>query len=262
MADRVRCVLLLTRGLASLVWSQKIADIISRSPDLEGKILELVQFYHNPVWTGKLGQAGYPIKEYAGSLSLYGSDFESIKLVCSAISKETEALKEGSEDFATLWMVGYDEVKINKVPKDSSKPMAKFMGLIMRAPALTVEQFHKYWSEPHAALFCSQPLVHQKVLKYTQNHSKPEWKEDLAKAGLNMAKLEGIVEIYFETLEDLEALFTSTEHVESMMPDEAKFADLEESGILVGTEISETLFPQGPNEVPVATCAGHKLGSG
>ncbi|BFI32390.1 hypothetical protein MPTK2_4g05500 [Marchantia polymorpha subsp. ruderalis] len=281
MADRVRCLLFLTGGLASLDWSQKIADIISRSPGLEGKILEIVQsiynfssdgksrirrekqaeFYNNRVWTGKLVEAGYPTKDYAGSLSFYGTDFESIKLVSSAISKEIQTLKEGSEDSVALWMVGIDEVKINKVPTDLFRPMAKFMGLIIRNPALTVEQFHKHWSEPHAALFCSKPLVQQKVVNYKQYHSKPEWKEELAKAGLNMSKVEGIVEIYFETLEDLEAIFTSMEHVESMMPDEAIFVHLEESGILVGNEMSESLSSQGPNEPPVAPFAGLDLGS-
>ncbi|KAL3687126.1 hypothetical protein R1sor_013435 [Riccia sorocarpa] len=71
-------------------------------------------------------------------------------------------------------------------------------------------------------------------------HSSPEWTKDFVQLGLSMADFEGVVEIWFDSVEDLEALYCSPEHVAEMMPDEAMFVNLERSGVMMGYDSVET----------------------
>ncbi|KAL2629109.1 hypothetical protein R1flu_013795 [Riccia fluitans] len=236
MANQARLVLLQPEGMTTgFDWIGKLTDALSRLPSVREKITQIVDFQRNDVWCKTFGEVGYPLKPFTGALSIYSSDVESLKELISTILSENEIT-----DSLPVWLVGYDETKMTNPPKDPSKPLAKFMGLIIRNPNLTTPEFHSHWSGPHAALFCSKPLPQQKVVIYTQFHSSPEWTKDFAQLGLNVAEYEGIVELWFDTLEDMVAVFASPEHIEAMMPDEAIFVNLEKSGVMIGCETVET----------------------
>ncbi|KAL3683802.1 hypothetical protein R1sor_001824 [Riccia sorocarpa] len=236
MANQARLILLQPEGKTSQFdWIGKLTDAISRLPSVREKITQIVEFQRNAGWGKKLVEMGYPLNPFTGALSIYSSDVEGLKELISTILKENEV-----KDSAPVWLVGNDEKKITKTPKDPSKPLVKLMGLIVRNPNLTIPQFHSHWSGPHAALFCSKPLTQERVVIYKQFHSSPEWTKDFAQLGLSIAEFEGVVEVWFETVEDLEALFCNPEHVEEMMPDETIFINSEGSGVMIGSDSVET----------------------
>ncbi|KAL3687131.1 hypothetical protein R1sor_013440 [Riccia sorocarpa] len=229
MANQARLILLQPEGKTSdFDWIGKLTDAVSRSG--REKITQIVE--RNVEWGRKLG---YRLKPFTAALSIYSSDVEGLKELISTILKGNEV-----KDSRPVWLVGKDENKITKTPKDPSKPLAKFMGLLVRNPNLTIPQFHSHWSGPHAALFCSQPLSQEKVVIYNQFHCNPEWSKDFVQLGLSIAEFEGVVEICFDSVEDMEALFCSPNHVENVRPDEVRVLNLKKSGVLIGSDSDVT----------------------
>ncbi|KAL3687128.1 hypothetical protein R1sor_013437 [Riccia sorocarpa] len=236
MANQARLILLQPEGTTSgFDWTGKLRDAISRLPSVREKVTQIVEFQRKAEWGKKLVDAGYAMKPFIGALSIYSSDVDGLKELISTILKENEV-----KDSSPVWLVGNDEDKITKTPKDPSKPLAKFMALIVRNPNLTTQQFHSHWSGPHAALFCGQSVSQEKVVIYKQFHSSPEWTKDFVQLGLSIAEFEGVVEVWLETAEDVEAVFCNPEYVEEMRPDEIMLLNLERSGIMIGSDSVET----------------------
>ncbi len=93
------------------------------------------------------------------------------------------------------------------------------------------EEFVAYHRNNHAPLFKSLPEVQQYVKGYVQCHTLP-----INFLGLPPQAYDGITELWFDSAEDVEKLFTAPAYMETIRPDEAKFLDLQGCGFLLCSE--------------------------
>ena len=117
--------------------------------------------------------------------------------------------------------------------------MIKITFCLKRKPGLTLKEFHDYWLNQHG------PLVrrHQKALRmvrYVQVHAI----ETALSKGMQAARkapegFDGVAELWWETIEDLEASTSDPAAREAgriLLEDEAKFIDLPNSPLWFGEE--------------------------
>jgi uncharacterized protein (TIGR02118 family) len=112
--------------------------------------------------------------------------------------------------------------------------MIKLSVLCPRRPDLTLEQFKDHWKNVHGPLFSSQPEVQQYVKKYIQVHSTGEHLEN--KDFPKVSYFDGIAEIWFENMEDIEKVFGSEDFKNNIAPDEEKFIDRDKIQWIYATE--------------------------
>ena len=86
-------------------------------------------------------------------------------------------------------------------------------------------------SEKHAPLFSSLPAVKKHVRRYVQQHTVP-----LDIPGLPPMKYDGITEIWFDSKEDIGAVFNDPEYFAKIRPDEELFLDLNGCDFVVSEE--------------------------
>ena len=108
------------------------------------------------------------------------------------------------------------------------KKTIKFVRLVKRLPALTQEEFKAYWLENHSKLE-DKVMESGWVSKITASFATGE-------VGGAEPPFDGMAEIYFDSVEDLQALVSS--HIPEMMrEDERNFIDL--SGEIVRVVMEE-----------------------
>jgi uncharacterized protein (TIGR02118 family) len=100
--------------------------------------------------------------------------------------------------------------------------MIKLSILIKRKPELSLDQFRAHWKDIHGPLFSSQPEVKRYVKKYVQVHSTGKHLEQFP-----VAPFDGIAEIWFEKMEDIDQIFGTSNYLKTIAPDEALFIDRE-----------------------------------
>jgi uncharacterized protein (TIGR02118 family) len=89
---------------------------------------------------------------------------------------------------------------------------------------MTHEEFSRYWRENHGPLVTSVPEFIRHVRKYVQCHIAP------GSGPLRTnAEIDGIAELWFDSLEDLNQAFNEPRYMEIIRPDERKFVDLKNS---------------------------------
>jgi uncharacterized protein (TIGR02118 family) len=117
--------------------------------------------------------------------------------------------------------------------------MIKLTYCLRRLPSLTREEFQRYWFETHG------PLVrkHTKVLRikrYVQMHTRDAGINDALQASRGAPEMyDGIAELWWESLADLEAAMSSPEGQVAgaeLLADEKKFIDLARSPLWIGEE--------------------------
>lgn len=101
--------------------------------------------------------------------------------------------------------------------------MIKMVQLLLRADEISHEEFKTRWRGEHAAIAKQLPHLEKYVTSVPRDPEK--------------AGYDGIVELYFESTEDLAAAFESPEG-ERVQADAREFIDLEASPSLV---VSETI---------------------
>ena len=109
--------------------------------------------------------------------------------------------------------------------------MIKFTILLRRNPALTHPQFVDHHRKVHADLFSSVEIVKTKVRRYVQQHAIP-----VELPGMPPVTFDGITELWFDSVEDIGAVFTDPEYMERIRPDEASFLDLHRCEFIVSNE--------------------------
>ena len=109
--------------------------------------------------------------------------------------------------------------------------MIKLSILVPRRSDLTLEEFSAHWRNIHGPLFSIQPEVKQYVKKYIQVHSTGESLEQFP-----VAPFDGIAEIWFEKMEDINQVFGTENYLKTIAPDEAKFIDREHILWIYATE--------------------------
>ena len=109
--------------------------------------------------------------------------------------------------------------------------MVKFSILLKRKPSFSHEQFVTYHRDSHAALFMSVPVVQETVRRYVQQHALPA-----ELPGMPPAKYDGITELWFDDVDAIGRLFSDSEYMKIIRPDEASFIDLEHCDFIVSEE--------------------------
>ncbi len=101
----------------------------------------------------------------------------------------------------------------------------KFMSLLRRKPGLQSEEFSRAWRTTHADLVRSVSEVWNNFLGYRQNHVIPDTCFHLDGSAMEKP-YDGIVEIWFASLDALERTMMSQRYRDVIRPDEETFVDL------------------------------------
>lgn len=118
---------------------------------------------------------------------------------------------------------------------DRGRGPAKFMSILRRKQGTTPEQFSEYWLKKHATLVQREIEVSRHFRAYVQNHCVAGSSVSLGGDGPGR-DVDGIVEIWFESLDSLlEAMFSNA-YLGALRRDEANFVNLPNSRMLVVEE--------------------------
>jgi hypothetical protein len=101
----------------------------------------------------------------------------------------------------------------------------KFMSLLRRKSSLSSTAFSAAWQDKHADVVRSVGEVWGLFRGYVQNHIVPGTCRLLDGSGMERP-FDGIVEIWFDSLQDLERAMMSERYREVVRPDEMTFVDL------------------------------------
>ena len=97
----------------------------------------------------------------------------------------------------------------------SPQPLIKRISFIKRKPGIDPEEFFQYWKDVHGPLALKLPGMQ----RYVQCHALPS---SYAKGG---PQYDGVAEIWFDTIADLNFAMESPEYKEGAQPDGIKFVD-------------------------------------
>lgn len=119
---------------------------------------------------------------------------------------------------------------------------------LRRLPSLTCEEFRDYWLNRHAALVFSLK-DDLKIWKYVQSHPHPDalLSSNIQKSRGSPTGYDGIAEVWWERLEDLEVALSSAPGKNAskiLYADERKFIDFANSPIWFAEEY-EIITPEG-----------------
>lgn len=97
--------------------------------------------------------------------------------------------------------------------------MVKLIVCVKRKPDMDVEEFHRYWRTTHGELIKSLPSLRQYIRKYVQCHTVPQ------AYARHAAIYDGAAELWFDSVEAVEAFLADPEYLAKVRPDELKFTD-------------------------------------
>ncbi len=100
--------------------------------------------------------------------------------------------------------------------------MVKYTILGTRKAGLIWEEYDAYWKNHHGTVVKSVPEFIRHVRKYVQGH--------LVKGAMPFGAAgayDGIAELWFDSVEELETAFKEPRYLAIIRPDELKFVDLE-----------------------------------
>jgi uncharacterized protein (TIGR02118 family) len=110
--------------------------------------------------------------------------------------------------------------------------MVKYIICVARKAGMTHEEFSSYWRNHHGSLVKSVPEFTRHVRKYVQCHLVP----GAAPFGV-VSGYDGVAELWFDSVAELETAFTEPRYLEIIRPDELKFADLNKCLSFVTEEV-------------------------
>jgi uncharacterized protein (TIGR02118 family) len=99
--------------------------------------------------------------------------------------------------------------------------MVKYIICAKRKAGMTWEEFDGYWRNHHGAVVKSVPEFTRHVRKYVQCHLVG----GAAPLGA-VGDYDGVAELWFDSVEELETAFREPRYLEIIRPDELTFADL------------------------------------
>lgn len=107
--------------------------------------------------------------------------------------------------------------------------MLKFTFLINKVPQMSTGEFVNYHKNHHAPLFTSIPETAKYVRKYVVSHP-------VEVEGFPKPIYDGVTDIYFDSMQDFNSFFSSTNYLEKVNPDESNFITLNTVVALVSNE--------------------------
>lgn len=105
--------------------------------------------------------------------------------------------------------------------------LLKVSCFLTRRPDLSHDEFHRYWTEVHTPMLAKPMPGAPKVHRYVQLHTIPE---DVP--ALRTAPYDGVAEIWFDSLDDAAAMFTSDQYNTVVAMDEENFLDRSKTAFL------------------------------
>lgn len=121
--------------------------------------------------------------------------------------------------------------------------MIKLVYCVRRREDVPPEEFHRYWREEHAANVTSVREA-IRARRYVQSHTcLPEINAALVESRGLAPAFDGITEVWWDSVEDLQAALTSPEGTDAMqflIEDESRFIDLAHSRVFLTEE--HTIF--------------------
>lgn len=121
---------------------------------------------------------------------------------------------------------------------DNTNPegtLLKVSCFLTRRPGMSHDEFHRYWTEVHTPMLAKPMPGAPKVYRYVQLYPIPE-----TVPGLRTAPYDGVAEIWFGSLADAAAMFTSDHYNTVVAKDEEKFLDRSKTAFLYAHE--KTVF--------------------
>ncbi len=110
--------------------------------------------------------------------------------------------------------------------------MVKYIICAKRKAGMSWGEFDAYWKNHHGNVVKSVPEFIRHVRKYVQCHLVPG-AAPLGSAG----DYDGIAELWFDSVAELEKAFSEPRYLEIIRADELKFADLEKSISFITEEV-------------------------
>ena len=126
----------------------------------------------------------------------------------------------------------HDQVMLAGDPIGKDEDLLKRVSFIKRKPGLSPEEFSHYWRDVHGPLALQMPGIR----RYVQCHVTPQAYEKGEPA------YDGVAQIWFETMADLQYAMNSQEYKEGAQPDGLKFVDPEHLVHLL-TEENRVVWP-------------------
>jgi len=121
--------------------------------------------------------------------------------------------------------------------------MIKLVYIVHARDDVSPEEFHRYWLEEHGPLVTSVAEA-IKARKYIQSHTIETPLNQVLVDSRGMAPIyQGITEVWWDTIEDLQAALATeagSEAGQRLLEDEAKFIDFSRSTIFLTEE--HTIF--------------------
>jgi uncharacterized protein (TIGR02118 family) len=108
--------------------------------------------------------------------------------------------------------------------------MIKLIVAVKRRPGMTPEEFQQHWIERHAPLVRGAAATSRYVRRYVQCHTLLEQYAEGEPA------FDGTAELWFDSLDDMQAFYSDREYLALIKPDEPRFADMENTRFFVTTE--------------------------
>ena len=98
--------------------------------------------------------------------------------------------------------------------------MIKLIVGIKRKAGMSPAEFHEHWRTTHAELVRACPASSKYIRKYVQYHT-------LKQEYLNGdVPFDGTAELWFDNVEDKDRFFSDPDYLETVSPDESRFADM------------------------------------
>ena len=107
----------------------------------------------------------------------------------------------------------------------------KFVSLLKRRPGMSREEFIDYHRDSHLKIFMADPTIRRLCRRYVQSHPVTSGIE-----GLPDPQFDGVVEAWFDNVEDLREAFSSETYMVNIRTSELKFIDVEHTVNLVTEE--------------------------
>lgn len=108
--------------------------------------------------------------------------------------------------------------------------MIKLIVAIRKRADMSVEEFQDHWRTKHAELVRNSPATAKYIRKYVQCHTMPDQYEqgDVA--------FDGTAELWFDSVADMDAFYSDPDYLRDVQPDEARFADMQNTVFFVTRE--------------------------
>lgn len=122
--------------------------------------------------------------------------------------------------------------------------IVKFLEFPVRRPGMSRRDFHLYWSRHHSPHVMNVTGFAQFMRKYTTTHVFPDGVTGVPSHFASPSHLEGVSEVWINSLDDIGPWFGHPAYAELIQPDEARFLAQDGTGMLIIAREEPLYVPQ------------------